>query len=101
MQISTPLSVHVTVTRNEVIAFLSIAKNPMPGITRQEWLERECKAVMGSDEMLYCGSRWRWRVQHEPVKLERVLADVRTQQKEGKAIRNAGAYAEKLWQIFV
>lgn len=96
----TPLSARVTVTRNEAIAFLAILKNPMPGITRQEWLERECKAVMGSDEMLYCGSRWRWRVANEPLKLERVLADVRVQQREGKAIRNAGAYAESLWKLF-
>lgn len=88
-------------TANEAIVLLRISKNPLRGLTRAEWLERECKNVLGSDEMIWCGSRWRGRASSEPAKLERVLADVRVQQKEGKAIRNAGAYAETMWKLFV
>ena len=50
--------------------------------------------------MTHCGSRWRARIRSEPEKLEGVLADVRLQRKEGKVIRNPGAYAEDLWNRF-
>jgi len=80
---------------------LSLVKHPERGISRADWLERECLETMGTDEMKFWGSRWRQRIEGNPDKLERVLADLRVQQKEGKAIRNAGAYAEHLWKEFV
>jgi hypothetical protein len=67
-------------------------------VTRAEELERMCFEVLGKCEMAHCGSRWRARAKNEPLKLERVLADVRAQRKEGKVIRNPGAYAEDLWR---
>lgn len=88
-------------TANSVNVILSIVKNPIRGLTRSEWLERECRNVLGSDEMLWCGSRWRQRIASDPAKMERVLADVRCQQKEGRAIRNSGAYAEWIYANFV
>lgn len=92
----------VTVYRpNEVDIVLTLHKHPIRGKTRAEWLEEQCVQVLGKDEMAWCGGRWRLRIQDEPGKMERVLAEVKTQQKEGKAIRNSGAYAEDLWQRWV
>lgn len=85
----------------KVHILLTLRKNPVRGMTQAECLEAECFEVLGRDEMVHCGSRWRFRIAQEPCKLERVLADVRCQQQEGIAIRNAGAYAEDLWRRFV
>lgn len=89
---------HIVVTRNQLQIVLTLAKHPIRGVTQAEWLEQECYRVLGKDEMAWCGSRWRKRVQDEPRKLERVLADMRVQRREGKRIFNPGGYAEDLWR---
>lgn len=59
-----------------------------------------CVKLLGKDEMAHCGSRWRQRASEHPDKLRRVLDDIRVNQREGKHVKNPGAYAEDLWKRF-
>lgn len=92
---------HVTVTLHQKQILISIARHPVRGMTNAEWLEAECVKVLGKDEMAWCGSRWRDRIQQHPGKLERVLADMNVCRREGKRIYNPGGFAEDLWKRFV
>ena len=60
-----------------------------------------CLMTLGKDEMARYGSRWRRRSADDPDKLRRVILEMRLLQKEGKAVRNPGSYAEDLWKRFV
>lgn len=80
---------------------LTICTKPIRGVSFAAWLEQECFRVLGKDEMVTRGSRWRKRIAENPEKTERVIADVRAMHKEGMHIRNPGAYAEDLWKRFV
>lgn len=79
---------------------LTLVKNPCRGKTLSEHLTDECFRILGRDEMVMCGSRWRHRIANEPLKVQRVLADMQVQQREGKHIRYPGGYAEDLWKRF-
>lgn len=83
-----------------VTVILTLTKNPVRGKTLTEYLEDQCNILLGKTEMAFCGSRWRGRISEDPHKMERVLAELQTQQKEGLAVRNPGAYAEDLWKRF-
>ena len=80
---------------------LTICTKPIDGVTFAAWLEQECFRLLGKDEMVTCGARWRRRIKDNPEKMERVLADLKVQQREGKHVRNPGAYSEDLWKRFV
>lgn len=68
---------------------------------REAEFEELFQVVLGKDEMARCGSRWRKRSEQNPEKLERVLNELKTMQKEGTTdVRNPGAAAEDLWKRF-
>jgi hypothetical protein len=50
--------------------------------------------------MLNWGGLWRKRARANPAKLERVLAAVDVDLREGKPIKNPGGYAHDLWRRF-
>lgn len=60
-------------------------------------LLRKCHAVLGRHETEKNKETWRKRAEQDPVKLEKVLDDMQSQIKEGKPIRNRGAFATDLW----
>lgn len=68
--------------------------------TEEERLLAQCFKVIGRDNMVVFGSHWRWKAQNEPKKLHRVLDELAACQREGKHIRDAGAYAAYLWGQF-
>lgn len=71
-------------------------KDLHPGLTE---LMADCREVFGSGEMnrSHCHRRWLERAQSEPLRLQRVLADVR-ESKRSRGVKNAGAYGEDLWK---
>lgn len=79
---------------------LNLCRHPVRGQSKEEYLEQQCQEILGRDEMVRNGSRWRRRIKWDSAKLHRVLADLRTMQKEGKFVRYPGGYAECLWKIF-
>lgn len=63
-------------------------------------LERLCLSVLGREEMVRYGARWRQRMCKSPTKLRRVISEMSQMQREGRAVRNPGSYAEDLWKRF-
>lgn len=64
-----------------------------------DWLDALSllREVLGEN----CAERWLARVHYEPLKLLRVLREVRAELREGKQIRNKEAYANDLWHRFL
>ena len=59
-----------------------------------------CRRLFGEETMAVHGGVWRLRQRERPGKLERVLAAVELDVREGKPIRHRGAYATFLWNMF-
>jgi hypothetical protein len=69
---------------------------------RPDWhslsLEEKAKQVLGIEEMLKCGDRWRKRFKTRPADIAEILDAMRANLLEGAVIKNRGAYAEDLWK---
>lgn len=93
-------SVSNTKTNDEDELRIRITKTNRSFALKAESLSVRCLEVLGNREMTRYGSRWRKRCKEEPEKIDRVLNEIVSNQKEGTEIKNAGAYAEDLWKQF-
>jgi hypothetical protein len=58
----------------------------------------KCLKILGKDCMAFSGSIWRTRAFENPTKLGRVLDEIAAMHRQGKAVKNPGAYADHLWK---
>jgi hypothetical protein len=65
---------------------------------RAKGLEDWCFQLLGKDEMVRCGSRWRERAVSNPTKLEKILAEVKVMLGERKIRTTTAKAAEDLWK---
>lgn len=59
-----------------------------------------CKELLGAEEMTRHHKRWTDRALHDAGKLDRVLAEVKVMQAEGRIKTNPARAAEDLWKRF-
>lgn len=74
-------------------------EDTLEDMTEQQLIDFCCDRF-GKDFMATHGGSWRLRARENRPKLIRVLRELCAEQRGGKLIRHAGAYANDLWNRF-